>query len=98
MEDLLKDIVQSPEAAALVKPFLAGMTAARAAKAQQKERETGRETVKSGEGISAEDRMKITMQFSLLQLIRMGAPDMPKERIIDMNQKLNRIKKHDEGR
>ena len=69
------------------------MTAARTAKAAQKEQETGRETVKSGEGISAEDRMKITMQFSLLQLIRMGAPDLPKARIIEINQGLNKIPK-----
>ena len=69
------------------------MTAARMAKAAQKEQETGRETVKSGEGISAEDRMKITMQFSLLQLIRMGAPDMPRERIIAINRQLNQIPK-----
>ena len=39
-------------------------------------------------------RRNITMQFSLLQLIRIGAPDMPKERIIEINQKLNRIPKH----
>ena len=93
VKDLLKDIVLSPEAAALVKPFLAEMTAARAEKARQKEQETGRETVKSGAGMSAEDRMRTTMQFSLLQLIRMGAPDMPKERIIAMNRKLNSIGK-----
>jgi hypothetical protein len=43
--------------------------------------------------MSAEDRMRTTMQFSLLQLIRMGAPDMPKERIIAMNRKLNSIGK-----
>ena len=93
VKDLLKDIVQSPDAAALVKPFLAEMTAARAAKAKQKEQETGRQTVKSGECMSAEDRMRTTMQFSLLQLIRMGAPDMPKERIIAMNRALNQISK-----
>ena len=87
----LKNTAAQMPPAALVKPLLAEMTAARAAKAQQKEQETGRETVKSGEGISAEDRMKITMQFSLLQLIRMGAPDMPKERIIAINKQLNQI-------
>ncbi len=91
VKDLLKDISLSHDAAALVKPLLAEMTAARAAKAEQKERETGRETVKSGEGISAADRMAITLQFSLLQLIRMGAPDMPKERILEINRRLNRI-------
>ena len=93
VKDLLKDISQAPDAAALVKPLLAEMTAARAAKARQKEEETGRGTVKSGEGISTEDRMKITMQFSLLQLIRMGAPDMPRERIIQINKQLNQIPK-----
>ena len=94
VKDLLKDISQAPDAAALVKPLLAEMTAARAAKAKQKEQETGRETVKSGEGMSAEDRRRTTMQFSLLQLIRMGAPDMPKERIIAINKQLNRIQKY----
>lgn len=94
VKDLLKDIAQSPDAAALVQPFLAEMMAARAAKAKQKEQETGRETVKSGEGMSAEDRRRTTMQFSLLQLIRMGAPDMPKERIIAINKQLNQIPKY----
>ena len=93
VKDLLKDISQTPDAAALVKPLLAEMTAARAAKAARKEQETGRQTVKSGEGMSAEDRRRTTMQFSLLQLIRMGAPDMPKERIIAMNRRLNQIRK-----
>ena len=32
--------------------------------------------------------------FSLLQLIRMGAPDMPKERIIAINKQLNQIPKY----
>ena len=91
VKDLLKDIAQAPDAAAMVKPLLAEMSAARAEKARQKEKETGRQTVKSGEGMSAEDRMKTTMQFSLLQLIRMGAPDMPKERIIEINERLNKI-------
>ena len=81
---------------ALLKPFLAEMTAARAAKAKRKEQETGRQTVKSGEGMSTEDRMHTTMQFSLLQLIRMGAPDMPKERIIAMNRRLNQFRKESE--
>ena len=34
------------------------------------------------------------MQFSLLQLIRMGAPDMPRERIIAINKQLNQIPKY----
>ena len=93
VKDLLKDITQSAEAAAFVNPVLAEMTAARAKKAEQKEQEAGRKTQKSGEGISEEARRKITLQFSLLQLIRMGAPDMPKERIIEINQRLNRIPK-----
>ena len=93
IKDLLKDISQSSDAMALVQPFLAEMMAARAAKAAQKEKKTGRETVKSGAGMSAEDRRRTTMQFSLLQLIRMSAPDMPKERIIAMNRKLNQIRK-----
>ena len=93
VKDLLKDITHSPEAAAFINPLLAEMTAARMKKAEQKEQETGRKTQKSGEGISAEARRNITLQFSLLQLIRMGAPDMPKERIIEINQRLNQIPK-----
>ena len=91
IKDLLKDVILSHDAAELVKPLMAEMTAARAEKAKQKERETGRQTVKSGEGMSAADRLRTTLQFSLLQLIRMGAPDMPKARIIDLNKALNRI-------
>jgi beta-galactosidase len=93
VKDLLKDITQSPEAAAFINPLLAEMTASRMRKAAQKEQEAGRTTQKSGEGISAEARRNITLQFSLLQLIRMGAPDMPKERIIEINRWLNRIPK-----
>lgn len=93
IKDLLKDIALSSDAMALVQPFLAEMMASRAEKAKQKEQETGRKTQKSGEGMSEEARRNTTMQFSLLQLIRMAAPDMPKDQIIEMNQKLNRIPK-----
>ena len=93
IRDLLKELSRSPDAMALVQPFIAGMMAYRAEKDKQKEQESGRRTQKSGEGMSAEDRRNTTMQFSLLQLIRMAAPDMPKERIIEINQKLNQIRK-----
>ena len=93
IKDLLKDITRSPEAAAFVNPLLAEMTASRMKKAEQKEQEAGRKTQKSGEGISVEARRNITLQFSLLQLIRMGAPDLTRERIIEINQKLNQIPK-----
>ena len=74
-------------------PLLTEMAASRTKKTEQKEQEAGRKTQKSGEGISAEARRNITLQFSLLQLIRMGAPDLPKERIIEINKKLNQIPK-----
>lgn len=93
VKDLLREIAQSSEAMALVQPFMAEMMAGRAQKAKQKEQESGRKTQQSGEGMSAEDRRNTTMQFSLLQLIRMAAPDLPKERIIEINQKLNKIPK-----
>ena len=90
---MLKDIALSSDAMALVLPFLTEMMARRAEKEKQKEQETGRKTQKSGEGISEEARRNTTMQFSLLQLIRMAAPDLPKERIIKINQRLNQIPK-----
>ena len=77
----------------LVQPFITELMAGRAEKEAQKEQESGRRTRKSGEGMSAEDRRNTTMQFSLLQLIRMAAPDLPKARILEINQKLNQIRK-----
>ena len=93
VKELLNDITQSQEAAACVNPLVTEMAASRTKKTEQKEQEAGRKTQKSGEGISAEARRNITLQFSLLQLIRMGAPDLPKERIIEINKKLNQIPK-----
>ena len=49
--------------------------------------------VHSVKGMSAEDRRKITLKFSLLQRIKMSTPDMPKERILELNRLLNRIPK-----
>ena len=56
-------------------------------------REEGGTRGRNNKGLSDEDRRRTTMQFSLLQLIRIGAPDMPRERIIAINQQLNQIPK-----
>ena len=93
VRDLLRDVFASKEASAVVIPFMSEMTAEREKKIREKEAKEGRAIAKSGEGMSAEERMKMTLQFSLLQLIRMGSPDMPKEKIIACNQKLNQIRK-----
>ena len=93
MKDLVKDMQGSEEAFKLGKEFIKTLKNHLEEERKRKEKELGRKIVKGGDGMSEEESMKTTMDFSPLQLVKMGWPNMPKEDIIAFNEKLNKIKK-----
>lgn len=92
VKDLMKDMVGT-DALELATSFGKKIKAHRAEELKKKEELSGKKIVVGGAGMSEEDSLKVMMDFSPLQFIKMGWPDMPKEDIIAFNEKLNKIKK-----
>lgn len=93
VKDLIKDMMTNPEAMAVASGLMTELRANMAKMRQKKEEQSGKKVATNGEAMTAQQRVEMTQRFSILQLIKMGMPDMPKERIIEINNKLNKIKK-----
>lgn len=90
IKDSMGDLNSNPKSAEIVGKFMAELMAIRASNLKQ---DNDKPKTSSGEGMSAEERKKIQARFSLLQLIKMAVPDLPKEKIIEINNSLNKIEK-----
>lgn len=93
LRDLVRDLETIPAAEAVIRPLIALLIEKREEARRAKERESGGKIAVSGEGMTPEQHAGTMRQFSVLQLIRMGWPDMPKERILEVNRRLNEIPK-----
>ncbi len=92
VRDLMKDM-QGTKAYDIAVEFGNKIKEHRAEELRKKEALTGKKAVVGGEGMSEEDSLKTMLEFSPLQFIKMGWPDMPKDEIIKINEAFNKIKK-----
>lgn len=92
VKDLMRDM-KGTEAIDVALELIKALSVHRVQKQKEKEETSGKKVETGGKGMSEEDHMNILKQFSPLQLIKMGCPDMPKEDIIALNNRLNAIKK-----